>query len=132
MIPAGTALAITCDECRKIEKDMKERSAELADKKKELKTAFADAQFENVGQLRNRINELRVKLNDLRKNRSGCKEACKPEVVKQDRCRKIKLKIASMESEPEDSEDKNKRLDRLYNDLRRCNRELRDLLGASE
>ncbi|MEJ2717867.1 MAG: hypothetical protein P8182_12115 [Deltaproteobacteria bacterium] len=128
----GLAHSLTCEECQKIEKDVKAAQKELSEKANELKAAFDNKQYATVTEVRNRMNELRLKLLELRKQTAPCRDACKPDVVKAAECRKIEVEIGKLDSEGSQSADRIKQVDDLYRDLARCHDELRRLLGRSE
>lgn len=132
LLAAGSAHSITCEECREIDKNVKAAQKELTEKAKELKNAFDKKEYSTVTQVRNRMNEIRLKLLELRKQTDNCRDACRPDVVKAAQCRKIKTEIAKLDTEGPQSADQKKRVDQFYRDLAACNRELRRILGGSD
>jgi hypothetical protein len=126
--------AMTCEECREIEKTKAETQLEITEKDKDLTTAFEKKEFLKVRDIRTKVIELRKKLLDLRAKDDECKQACRPDVVKAAECSKIREEIikAEDESKPEEqpkekSEEQIAKTDALYRDLQRCNKELKQL-----
>ncbi|MFC1836008.1 hypothetical protein ACFL2Q_15025 [Thermodesulfobacteriota bacterium] len=124
---AGTVGAITCEECIDKRKEKQVAEKELREKADELSAAFKKKKFKGIRKINKRIAELRVKLRELKGSEDDCKKACKPDVVKGSECRKLRVKILDMDKEDADSEEKTEEIDRLYDKLRRCNRELSKL-----
>jgi len=147
---AGQVGAVTCEECREIEKNKQRIQEDVTAKDKDLSTAFEKKEFKKVGEIRSKVTELRKKLLELRSKDDECKEACKPDVVKAAECTKIRDEIIKLEDpskseekpgekseeksevkaqeKPEQkSEDQIAKIDGLYRDLQRCNKELREL-----
>ncbi len=126
--------AMTCEECREIEKNKTEAQREITDKEKDLTTAFDKKEFLKVRDIRSKITELRKKLLDLRAKDEECRQACRPDVIKAAECTKIRDEILKLEDESkseekpqEKSEDQIAKIDTLYRDLQRCNKELKQL-----
>jgi hypothetical protein len=119
--------AITCEECKEIEKSRREAQAEVTEKNKELDSAFAKKEFMKIKETRERITELRKKILEWQKSSAECAEACRPDLVKGEECRKIKVEIEKKESEPSLSEEQIRNVDDLYRSLLQCNKELRKL-----
>jgi hypothetical protein len=126
--------AITCEECREIEKTKAETQREITDKDKDLTTAFEKKEFTKVRDIRTKVTDLRKKLLDLRTKDEECRQACRPDVVKAAECSKIREEIIKAEDEPksedepkEKSEEQIAKTDALYRDLQRCNKELKEL-----
>ncbi len=126
--------AVTCEECREIEKSKIEAQQEITEKDKELTTASEKKEFKKVLEIRGRLTELRKKVLDLRSKDDECKRACRPDVTKAAECSKIRDEILKAEDESkseeqpqEKPEDQIAKIDSLYRDLQRCNKELKDL-----
>jgi hypothetical protein len=126
--------AMTCEECREIEKTKAETQRDITDKDKDLTTAFEKKEFLKVRDIRSKVTELRKKLLDLRAKDEECRQACRPEVIKAAECSKIREEILKLEDEskPEEepkekSEEQIAKIDALYRDLSRCNKELKQL-----
>jgi len=122
--------AITCSECREIEKSKRSASQELKDKRDEMQKANEQKQYQKVTALSGQLAALRKKLLELDKNAEGCAAACKPDVVKREECRAIQLEIVKMESDSSQTGEQIKQIDDLYGNLSKCNKELRVLLGV--
>ncbi|MCA1961242.1 MAG: hypothetical protein LDL33_10635 [Desulfomonile sp.] len=131
ILPAS-ALAITCRECREIEKNRRAYSEELEQKSQELKAAFEKRAYDKVAQINVRLSELRKQLTELAKHQDECASACRPDTVKAEECRALKLEIQKLESDEAPSAQQTKKIDDLYLDLLKCNQELRRLLGQEE
>jgi hypothetical protein len=126
--------AVTCEECREIEKNKTEAQREITEKDKDLTTAFEKKEFVKVRDIRSKVTELRKKVLDLRAKDEECKQACRPDVIKAAECSKIREEILKLEGEskPEEepkekSEEQIAKIDALYRDLQRCNKELKGL-----
>ena len=131
---AGQVFAVTCEECREIDKNKVETQQVITEKDKELATAFEKKEFQKVRDIRSKVTELRKKLLDLRAKDEECRQACQPDVVKTAECSKIRDEILKLEDESkseekpqEKSEDQIAKVDALYRDLQRCNKELKEL-----
>ncbi|MGO9116202.1 MAG: hypothetical protein ACLQPD_01175 [Desulfomonilaceae bacterium] len=130
---AAQLSAMTCEECREIEKTKAETQQEITAKDKDLTTAFEKKEFLKVRDIRNKVTELRKKLLDLRAKDEECRQACRPDVIKAAECSKIREEIIKLEDEskPEEepkekSEEQIAKIDALYRDLQRCNKELKE------
>lgn len=122
--------AITCAECREIEKSKRSANQELKEKRDEMSKVFDQKQYGRVKELEGQTAALRKKLLELDKSAEGCAAACKPDAVKREECRAIQLDIAKMESEASQTEEETKQIDELYRTLLKCNKELRTLQGS--
>ncbi len=146
----GQVRAVTCEECREIEKDKHQIQEDVISKEKDLNTAFEKKEFGKVREIRGKITELRKKMLELRSKDDECKDACRPGVIKAAECSKIREEIIkledslgsadksgerseekseerSQEKQEQKSEDQIAKIDGLYRDLQRCNKELRQL-----
>jgi hypothetical protein len=131
---SGQVFAVTCEECREIDKNKGATQQDITEKDKELATAFEKKEFQKVRDIRSKVIELRKKILDLRAKDEECRQACQPDVVKTAECSKIREEIIKAEDEPkseekpqEKSEDQIAKIDALYRDLQRCNKELKEL-----
>jgi hypothetical protein len=125
LFSAGAAYAITCDECKEIQKNKQNIQLELAQKDADLNAAFKQKNFQVVGDIRNRMLELRKKMIELRMADEKCEEACKPDLVKASECRKLMDEILRVES-AENAADEQK-IDSLYREFQSCNKDLEKL-----
>jgi predicted RNase H-like nuclease (RuvC/YqgF family) len=123
----GAARCITCDECQELEKNKGVNQQELTQKEKDLETSFKRKEFQKVTEIRNQITDLRKKLMEIEDKSKGCKDACKPDVIKEAQCRKLRNEINTLESTPSGTEKDTEKLDGLYRDLRKCNKDLQEL-----
>ncbi len=128
----GPAFPLTCDECQEIEKKKQAMSDELAKKSQELTTAYNERRFEKLRDIKARINELRKELIELQQRRTDCSDACSPENIKRDECRKIKKAIAKLEASEPQGADQPAAIDDLYNKLTQCNKELHQIIRTSK
>lgn len=119
-----SAAAITCEECQELDKKKSLVQQQLTQKDKELTAAFEKRQFQKVTQVRQEVTALRKKLLDFKGDEDECKKACRPDVVKNLQCRKIMNDIIKLEESQEADAEK---VDSLYRDLSKCNRELEQL-----
>ena len=124
---AGVACSITCEECQELDKNRAVTQQELEQKEKDLETSFKKKAFQKVTEIRALITDLRKKLMDLKDKSKDCRDACRPDVIKEDQCRKLRSEINILESSPPQAEPNMEKLDGLYRDLRRCNKELQEL-----
>ncbi len=132
---AGHVFGVTCDECQQMEKSRVEIQQEITSKDKELTAAFEKKEFQKVRDIRTKVTELRRKLLDLRSKDEECKQACRPDVMKAAECDKIREEILKLESDDsksdekaeQNSEEQVSKIDGLYRDLQRCNKELTKL-----
>lgn len=122
---AAPAFSVTCEECQEIEKQKGAAHHELSQKDKDISAAFEKKQFQKVAQIRGEITMLRKKLLDMRGQDEDCKKACRPEVVKDLECKKLQAEILELDSD--DSQGDTRKIDALYRDLSKCNRELERL-----
>lgn len=162
----GQVRAVTCEECREIEKNRQHIQEDVNSKEKDLNAAFEKKEFKKVREIRLSITELRKKMLELRSKDEECRDACRPDVVKAAECSKIRDEIVKLEN-PSESEEKPKekseektevkseqksevkadekpetkpqekqeqkseaeiaKIDGLYRDLQRCNKELKQL-----
>jgi hypothetical protein len=146
----GQVRAVTCEECREIDKNKQQIQENVNSREKVLSAAFEKKEFKKVGEIRAEITELRKKMLELRSKDQECREACRPDVVKAAECSKIREEIIKLEDaskseeksgeksedKPEEKsqekpeqkpEDQIAKIDGLYRDLQRCNKEMRQL-----
>ncbi len=128
---AAPVFAITCRECQNLEQEKRALQQELDELRQVINTAFQQKKYKDVKATNKRINEIRRKLMDIREFDDQCRDACRPDVVKRDECTRLKKEILSLESSGAISEEQIAKVDKLYLDLRRCNRELRELEGGN-
>jgi predicted RNase H-like nuclease (RuvC/YqgF family) len=124
---AGAARSITCDECQELDKNKAVAQQDLTQKEKALETSFKKKDFQKVTDIRNQITELRKKLMEFKDKSQNCKDACKPDVIKEAECRKLRREINTLESTPSGAEADADKLDALYRDLRQCNKDFEEL-----
>jgi hypothetical protein len=121
---SGAALAVTCEECRDMEKQKAALGQQIGDEAKKIQEAMDKKQFPQALEIRNRVNEMRKRVNEITlRVEKECRDACRPDVVKAAECGRIRQEIASLDSSnlpPADQE----KVDRLYRDLLRCNEDL--------
>ncbi len=120
----GIAQAITCDECREIEKNRASLEREISHRETSLKAAFDKKKFHEVTQIQKQIVDLRKSLIELQKKDVGCKDACQPDLVKETECNRIRSEIVKLEQDPAADVEK---VDTLYRDLANCNKDLAQL-----
>ncbi len=120
----GTAQAITCDECREIEKNRASLEREISQKETSLKSAFDKKKFHEVTEIQKQILDLRKSFIELQKKDVGCKDACRPDLVKETECNRLMSQIVKLEEDSAADVDK---VDALYRDLASCNKDLAQL-----
>ncbi len=123
LLTGGSAYSVTCEECLEISKKQNLIRQSLFKKRKELKSAFDSNNMTKFRELRTEITDFRKNLIKLKRKEDGCAEACTPEEVKRSECRKIKLKIHKLETGANSSKASLDKMDGLYRDLAKCNRE---------
>ena len=124
LLCAQGAGAITCEECRELDKKRGLLAQEISQKDKDLTAAFDKKQFKKVSQIRNEVTALRKKYLEFKGGEDDCKKACRPDAIKNAECRQIMADIVRLE----DSEDVNtEKVDSLYKDLYKCKKELEQL-----
>jgi hypothetical protein len=120
---AVPVLAITCDECQEIGSQKAAIQQEIAQKEQEIKAAFEQKKYQAVGDINKLVTDLRRNFSDLQKKEPGCKDACKPDVVKESECNRLRAEILKLE-EPSSEEAPGEQLDTLYRDLSKCHKDL--------
>ena len=123
LLTGGSAYSVTCEECLQMTEKQKMIRQSLFKKRTELKSAFDSNSMARFRELRTEITDLRKNLIKLKRKGKGCAEACTPEAVKRSECRKIKLEIHKLESGGAGSKASLDKIDGLYRDLAKCNRE---------
>jgi hypothetical protein len=121
---SGSAQAITCDECRDIDRNRVSLERDIAQKESALQTAFDKKKFHEVTEIRKQVLDLRKNLIELQKKDVGCKDACRPDVVKETECIRIRSQIIKLEEDPQAEVEK---VDALYRELANCNKDLAQL-----
>jgi hypothetical protein len=114
-----SAHALTCEECKELNKTKQSILQQLLKKDEELNAAFNKKNFSEVGEIRNKMLELRKKMIELRGTDEKCEEACKPDIVKGVECRKIIEDILRLEAAENAANDV--QVDALYRELKTCN-----------
>ena len=158
ILTIGQVRAVTCEECREIEKNRQRIQEDVNSKEKDLNTAFEKKEFKKVREIRLGITELRKKIIELRSKDEECRNACRPDVVKAAECSKIREEIIKLEdasksdekpaeksegkpeaksdekpeTKPQEKQEQKPeaeiaKIDGLYRDLQRCNKEMRQL-----
>jgi len=123
----GAARSLTCEECQELDKNKAVTQQDLTQKEKVLETSFKKKDFQKVTEIRNQITDLRKKLMGLKDKSQNCKDACKPDVIKEAECRKLRGEINTLESNPSGADTDAEKVDALYRDLRQCNKDLEEL-----
>ncbi|AFM27122.1 hypothetical protein [Desulfomonile tiedjei] len=116
-----SAHALTCEECKELNKTKQSILQQLLKKDEELNAAFNKKNFSEVGEIRNKMLELRKKMIELRGTDEKCEEACRPDIVKGVECRKIIediLRLEAVENTVDEAQ-----VDALYRQLKTCNSE---------
>lgn len=118
---SGLAQAITCEECKEIKRSRSLVESDIGRKEDALRQAYDKKKFQEVSDLRRQITDLKITLIDLQKKDVGCKDACRPDAMKEDECNMIRSEIVKLEGDSASPIDK---IDTLYRNLASCNREL--------
>jgi hypothetical protein len=124
LLCAQGAGAITCEECREMDKKRSLLAQEISQKDKDLTAAFDKKQFKKVTQMRSEVTALRKKYLEFKGSEEECKKACRPDAIKNGECRKIMVDIVKLEDAEEVNTEK---VDSLYRDLYKCKKELEQL-----
>jgi len=103
---------------------------DLARKDKELEAAVQKRDFRKITELRSGIVEIRRKVLNLITQSAKCKDACKPDVIKQTECHKLMEEIAGLESKEQAEDSEREKIDELYRKLLDCNEELKKIKEA--
>jgi hypothetical protein len=115
--------AITCDECQEIGNQKATIEQDLALKEQEIKSAFEQKKYHVVAEKNKQVTDLRRNLIDLQKKEAGCKEACKPELIKENECNRLRSEILKLEETATEQGDVEP-LDKLYRELAKCHKDL--------
>jgi hypothetical protein len=126
---AGPIHAITCEECQANEAKKASIQREIAQKEQELRTALDQKNLRGMESIRKQSTDLMRNLLELQKKETGCKDACRPEMVKEARCSRIRSDILRIE-ESSDADKEVATLDKLYRDLAQCNKDLSQMKKA--
>jgi predicted RNase H-like nuclease (RuvC/YqgF family) len=121
---AGVVQAITCEECKEMERNRASLESQITQKDNALKAAFDKKQFQEVTEIRRQVLELRRSLIELQKKDVGCKDACRPDAMKDSECSRLRSEIIKLEDDPASPVDK---VDALYRNLANCNKDLADI-----
>lgn len=92
------SFAITCDECRELQKQRSDVQVELARKERELDRAVTRKDFRKISELRTDVNQLRSQLLNMGGRDAECSVACRPDVIKEAECLKLLEEIEGLES----------------------------------
>jgi hypothetical protein len=118
---------ITCQECKNLEKSRKEAQDELTQRRKELQEALSESNIPKAKTVRDAVDALKNKIRGMEGEMKPCKDACRPDRVKQDECLGIMREIVEMEPQGD-----TEKVDARYRDLAKCNAELRKLLKRND
>lgn len=118
---------ITCEECREFDKQRAQTQLELSRKERRMDRAFKKKEFRTVTKIRREITELRRTILTLKSRAPQCKKACRPDVVKESKCRRIVLELVDLDKGAFATKEEQEKIDERYRDLAGCNRELRKL-----
>lgn len=121
----GIADAITCEECLKMKQERRDIERELQKKERDLKSALARNKYDEMKRLNMEMTEMRKRQMELQRFDSQCRDACKPDAVKEAECSRLKEQIASLEQTGSSAPAEQQQVDRLYEQLLRCNQDLR-------
>ena len=132
MLSCGTLVvnAITCEECLQKDKNMQIVKEKLTKKTKELKEALDAKRFRKIRLLNKEILELKKEQLKLTKDRGECREACSPDVLKENQCNDLKVKIVEKEAKGSLSKDEITKIDEMYRELQQCNRQLKRIKAS--
>jgi hypothetical protein len=127
-LSTAPALALTCDECNELDKNIELTSQEVATQEAELRSAFTKKDIAKANQAEKRIAALSKKLVELESSKAAnCKDACKPEVMKRSECGKLLSEIAAMEADTRSAETSRENIDEKYKALLNCHKEQHQL-----
>jgi hypothetical protein len=132
-LSAASVFAMTCEECKEIEKDIASASQERTEQEAELQRVFSKRDVSKASQIERRIATLSKKLAELERTKAAnCKDACKPEVIKKTACGKLLSEIAEMEADAAAAENNKASIDDKYKALLNCHKELQRLTGKNK
>lgn len=130
---AESVFALTCEECREIEKNVSLLQRELKEKDNQLKDFFNKREFKKINEIQQRVDEITKELIKLKSSNNDCTDACKPDMIKKMECRKLCDEIVEMEGKPDsDSDAAKEKIDARYRELANCNAELEKLIKQSK
>jgi hypothetical protein len=130
-LACGTGFCLTCDECKRIEKSERESALRETALSKKLRAAFEKGDYEKVQILKGKVTEIRKNLIEWKKTRRECREACRPDNVKAELCKRLKSEIVRMEARSSGSPEEIAKIDELYRSLRNCHVQLKKLIDGS-
>jgi len=120
-------LSVTCDECRKLDKERARAQLDLSRKERHMEKAFKKKEFRRVTELREEMTELRRTLLKFKGKGLVCKCACRPDVVKAAVCKTLVREIVALDKEGLTAKADREKIDEKYAELAMCNREMREL-----
>ncbi len=126
---SGSAYArnVTCDECEMDKGKRSDIQQDLDRKQRQLEKAFKKREFGTVRELRKEITELRRELLKLKSREPACKIACRSDVVKAAKCKKLVGEIVELDKDDPTGKEDLETIDKKYAELAACNRELKKL-----
>lgn len=130
---ADSVFAVTCEECREIEKNVSLLQRELKEKDVQLKDLFNKREFKKINEIQQRVDDITKELIKLKSSNNDCTDACKPDMIKKMECKKLCDEIVEMEGKPDsDNEQTKEKIDARYRELANCNSELEKLKKQSK
>lgn len=117
----GLAHAVTCQECKEIKKQRALLEHDVTQNETLLQQALDKKRFQDVTEIRRKLLDLKKNLVEIQRRGLGCADACRPDMMKQDECQRIRTEIIQLEGNPGTPLD---RIDALYRTLADCNKEL--------
>jgi hypothetical protein len=117
----GMAQAVTCAECKEIKKQQASLEHDVTQNETVLQQAFEKKRFQDVTEIRRKLLDLKKNLVEIQRRGLGCADACRPDMMKQDECQRIRTEIIQLEGNAGTPVD---RIDALYRNLADCNKEL--------
>jgi multidrug resistance efflux pump len=126
---AASAFPMTCDECKNLDKKIALTNQEMATLHAQLQSAYSKNDFSKANRTQKRLAELSRKLVKLQGSKNAnCQDACDPEVVKKTECGQLLSEIADMEADAQSAEANREKIDKKYEALLECHRELQQFL----
>jgi Na+-transporting NADH:ubiquinone oxidoreductase subunit NqrC len=123
---------LTCEECRELDKQRAQAQLELSRKERQMDRAFKKKEYRKVRTVRAEMTELRRTILSLQSKEPQCKIACRPDVVKQAKCRRIVEELVALDKGDPVNKEEQEEIEKRYRELAACNRELAKLRELHE
>jgi hypothetical protein len=123
--PAGSQ---TCEECTELKQKKAALQKSITDERGKINEAQEKRDSKEVVEISKRIVTINKDLNEIVRQMAAqdraCESACRPEAVQRSKCRQLMLKIDEMESQETSDQGHTAKIDQMYGELQKCNKEL--------